>query len=152
MYKRNGKYYILTDHPASVEYTLQASSPFGSYSYKALVNFIAGPISGGNPHQGGIVNTPEGNWSVPLCSQFEISINTLDSCRYYMAFEDNYPGGRVPVYVIVFLQCTRCSLFYSLAPITWGSDGFPAVTVCLFLYRIPSQSSYVSRPSTTPGA
>lgn len=29
-----------------------------------------------------------------------------------MAFVDNYPGGRTPV----------------LAPITWGSDGFPAIT------------------------
>ena len=28
-----------------------------------------------------------------------------------MAFIDNYTGGRVPV----------------LAPVTWGSDGFPAV-------------------------
>lgn len=30
-----------------------------------------------------------------------------------MAFIDNYPGGRVPV----------------LAPVNWGSDGFPAVTL-----------------------
>ncbi|KAJ7102273.1 glycosyl hydrolase [Mycena belliarum] len=96
MYKRNGKYYILTDHPASQEYTLQASSPFGSYSYKVLVNSITGPVTGGNPHQGGIVSTPQGNW-------------------YYMAFEDNYPGGRIPV----------------LAPITWGSDGFPTLQVHL---------------------
>ena len=29
--------------------------------------------------------------------------------RYYLAFQDAYPGGRVPV----------------LAPIEWGSDGFP---------------------------
>lgn len=43
--------------------------------------------------KGGIVDTPGGNW-------------------YYMAFIDNYPGGRTPV----------------LAPISWGSDGFPILT------------------------
>jgi hypothetical protein len=62
MYKRDGKYYILTDHPATAEYVLQASSPFGSYSYKVLVNSITAPVTGGNPHQGGIVETPEGKW------------------------------------------------------------------------------------------
>ncbi|KAH9935173.1 glycosyl hydrolase [Epithele typhae] len=95
MYKRNGLYYILTDHPASVEYTLKASSPWGPYTAKALVNSVATPVSGtGNPHQGGIVQHSNGNW-------------------YYMAFVDAYPGGRVPV----------------LAPITWGSDNFPSVTL-----------------------
>jgi beta-xylosidase len=92
-YKVNGKYYILTDHPATAEYVLQASNPFGPYTIKALVDTITSPVSGsGNPHQGGIVDTPSGDW-------------------YYMAFIDNYPGGRVPV----------------LAPITWGSDGFPVI-------------------------
>jgi beta-xylosidase len=32
---------------------------------------------------------------------------------YYMAFVDAYPGGRIPL----------------LAPITWGSDGWPSVTL-----------------------
>lgn len=94
MYKYNGQYYILTTRPASSEYVLKASSPFGSYSIKILANSLSPPAAGGgNPHQGGIVDTPNGDW-------------------YYMAFEDAYPGGRIPV----------------LAPITWGSDGFPTLT------------------------
>jgi len=93
MYKRSGKYYILATHPASAEWTLQASSPFGSYSSKVLANGVKPPISGaGNPHQGGLIDTPNGNW-------------------YYMAFIDAYPSGRTPV----------------LAPVTWGSDGFPTL-------------------------
>ncbi|KAH7128990.1 family 43 glycosyl hydrolase [Dactylonectria macrodidyma] len=95
MYKRNGKYYIFVTKPASSQYVLQASSPWGPYTIKALVTSVAPPVSGaGNPHQGSLVDTPDGKW-------------------YYMAFIDNYPGGRVPV----------------LAPVTWGSDGFPAVTL-----------------------
>ncbi|KAI2627288.1 glycoside hydrolase family 43 protein [Hypomontagnella submonticulosa] len=95
MYKRNGQYYIFTTKPANAEYVLKASSPFGSYSIKILANSLAPPAAGGgNPHQGGIVDTPNGDW-------------------YYMAFEDAYPGGRIPV----------------LAPITWGSDGFPVLTL-----------------------
>ncbi|KAI0179557.1 glycoside hydrolase family 43 protein [Hypoxylon sp. FL1284] len=94
MYKRDGEYYILTTRPATSEYVLKSSSPFGSYSIKILANSLSPPArGGGNPHQGGIVDTPNGDW-------------------YYMAFEDAYPGGRVPV----------------LAPITWGSDGFPTLT------------------------
>ncbi|KAF9872845.1 putative glycosyl hydrolase family 43 [Colletotrichum karsti] len=95
MYKRNGKYYIFVTKPATSQYVLQASSPWGPYTIKALVESVAAPVSGaGNPHQGSLVDTPDGRW-------------------YYMAFIDNYPGGRVPV----------------LAPVTWGSDGFPTVTL-----------------------
>ena len=44
---------------------------------QVLLN-LPGPISGGGvPHQGGLVQTPNGDW-------------------YYMAFVDAYPGGRVP--------------------------------------------------------
>jgi beta-xylosidase len=38
-------------------------------------------------------------------------IDTPSGQWYYMSFLDAYPGGRIP----------------ALAPITWGSDGFPAV-------------------------
>ncbi|KAG9040464.1 hypothetical protein FS837_000595 [Tulasnella sp. UAMH 9824] len=94
-YKRSGTYYILLTHPANEEWVIKSSSPFGSYSIKALVQNVAPPVSGaGYPHQGGLVDTPNGQW-------------------YYMAFIDAYPGGRIPV----------------LAPVTWGSDGFPAVTL-----------------------
>ena len=92
--KINGKYYIFVTKPANEEHVLQATSPFGTYTTKPLVKSIAAPVSGaGNPHQGGLVDTPAGKW-------------------YYMAFIDNYPGGRTPV----------------LAPVTWGSDGFPTIT------------------------
>ncbi|KAJ5490712.1 hypothetical protein N7539_002279 [Penicillium diatomitis] len=93
-YKINGEYYIFNTLPANAEYVLKSSSPWGPYTQKLLEKNIATPIQGGGiPHQGGIVDTPDGKW-------------------YYMAFVDSYPGGRVPV----------------LAPITWGSDGFPQVT------------------------
>ncbi|KAI0471688.1 glycoside hydrolase family 43 protein [Xylariaceae sp. FL0804] len=95
MYKHNGSYYILTDHPASQEWVLQAPAPFGNYSIKILVDGLTGPVApdGGYSHQGGIVDTPAGDW-------------------YYMAFQDAYPGGRIPV----------------LAPIAWGADdGFPVL-------------------------
>ncbi|KAI5925631.1 glycoside hydrolase family 43 protein [Camillea tinctor] len=79
MYKYDGNYYILVTRPATSEYVLKASSPFGSYSIKALAQSVPPPVpGGGNPHQGGLVDTPDGNW-------------------YYMAFEDAYPGGRFPV-------------------------------------------------------
>ncbi|KAI8810486.1 putative xylosidase/glycosyl hydrolase [Cladochytrium replicatum] len=40
-------------------------------------------------------------------------VSTPNNQWYYMSFIDAYPGGRIPV----------------LAPITWGSDGFPSVTL-----------------------
>jgi beta-xylosidase len=93
-YKIKGEYYIFNTLPASAEYVLKSSSPWGPYTQKLLESEVTTPIPGaGIPHQGGIVDTPSGEW-------------------YYMAFVDSYPGGRVPV----------------LAPITWGSDGFPVLT------------------------
>lgn len=77
MYKRNGQYYILVTHPANQEWVLKGSQPQGSYSIKVLANSVRSPIGGGNPHQGGLVDTPGGDW-------------------YYMSFIDAYPGGRVP--------------------------------------------------------
>ncbi|KAI0023616.1 putative xylosidase/glycosyl hydrolase [Xylariomycetidae sp. FL0641] len=93
-YKYNGQYYILVTHPATAEYVLKSSSPTGSYTSKVLVNSAKAVTGGGYPHQGGIVDTPNGDW-------------------YYMAFDDAYPAGRPPV----------------LAPITWGSDGFPTLDI-----------------------
>ncbi|KAH9883488.1 family 43 glycosyl hydrolase [Xylariomycetidae sp. FL2044] len=94
MYKRDGKYYILVTHPADDEYVLQSSSPMSGYTIKILADSVSPATTGGGfPHQGGLVDTPNGDW-------------------YYMAFEDAYPGGRIPV----------------LAPVTWGSDGFPVLT------------------------
>lgn len=79
MYKINGTYYIFVTKPASAEWVLKSSSPWGPYERKVLVDSIAGPLtSAGYAHQGGIVDTKDGKW-------------------YYTAFMDSYPGGRIPV-------------------------------------------------------
>ncbi|KAL4866511.1 hypothetical protein BDV12DRAFT_187367 [Aspergillus spectabilis] len=79
-YERDGKYYIFTTHPANEEHVLMSTSgPFGPYERRLLVSNVASPVPRtGYPHQGGIVDTPGGDW-------------------YYMAFIDAYPGGRIPV-------------------------------------------------------
>jgi beta-xylosidase len=93
MYKRNGQYYIFVTKPASAEWVLKSSSPWGPYERKVLIDSIKGPLSSaGNAHQGGIVDTKDGKF-------------------YYTAFMDSYPGGRIPV----------------VAPLSWGSDGWPTV-------------------------
>ncbi|GAA0956780.1 hypothetical protein GCM10009558_074960 [Virgisporangium aurantiacum] len=77
-YKRNGYYYIWVTRPANGQYVLRSSSPWGPYETRQVLLNMAGPISGGGvPHQGGLVQTQNGDW-------------------YYMAFVDAYPGGRVP--------------------------------------------------------
>jgi beta-xylosidase len=92
-FKRNGKYYIFLTHPANAQYILKADSPFGPYESQKLLENLSPPIAGGGvPHQGSLVETQKGDW-------------------YYMAFEDAYPGGRVPV----------------LAPIQWSADGWPSL-------------------------
>ncbi|WP_285786455.1 family 43 glycosylhydrolase, partial [Microbispora sp. NBRC 16548] len=90
MYKRNGAYYIFLTRPANGQYVLKSTNgPFGPYEMRQVLLNMGGPVSGGGvPHQGGLVQTQNGAW-------------------YYMAFQDAYPGGRIPV----------------LAPITWTSDG-----------------------------
>ncbi|TDC61528.1 hypothetical protein E1258_11225 [Micromonospora sp. KC207] len=77
-YKRNGSYYIWLTRPANGQYVLKSSSPFGPYEMRQVLLDLPGPISGGGvPHQGGLVQTQNGDW-------------------YYMAFTDAYPGGRMP--------------------------------------------------------
>ncbi|WP_431907913.1 family 43 glycosylhydrolase [Micromonospora carbonacea] len=77
-YKRNGSYYIWLTRPANGQYVLKSSSPFGPYEMRQVLLNMPGPISGGGvPHQGGLVQTQNGQW-------------------YYMSFIDAYPGGRVP--------------------------------------------------------
>jgi beta-xylosidase len=95
-YKINGDYYIFTTQYANGEYVLRSSSgPFGPYTLQkfAVKLPFAGTGAGASPHQGGIVETQNGDW-------------------YYMAFNDSYPAGRIPV----------------LAPVTW-KDGWPSVTL-----------------------
>ncbi|WP_406674948.1 RICIN domain-containing protein [Nonomuraea sp. N2-4H] len=77
-YKRNGYYYIWLTRPANGQYVLRSTSPWGPYEMRQVLLNLPGPISGGGvPHQGGLVQTQNGDW-------------------YYMAFIDAYPGGRVP--------------------------------------------------------
>ncbi|WFE25279.1 family 43 glycosylhydrolase [Solwaraspora sp. WMMD791] len=78
-FKRNGAYYIWLTRPANGQYVLRSTSgPFGPYEMRQVLLDMRGPISGGGvPHQGGVVQTQNGDW-------------------YYMAFVDAYPGGRMP--------------------------------------------------------
>ena len=77
-YKRNGYYYIWLTRPANGQYVLRSTSPWGPYEMRQVLLDMPGPISGGGvPHQGGLVQTQNGDW-------------------YYMAFVDAYPGGRMP--------------------------------------------------------
>ncbi|MEU3454665.1 family 43 glycosylhydrolase [Micromonospora sp. NPDC006766] len=77
-YKRNGYYYIFVTRPANGQYILRSTSPWGPYEMRQVLLNMPGPISGGGvPHQGGLVQTQNGQW-------------------YYLAFVDAYPGGRVP--------------------------------------------------------
>ncbi|MCK2218508.1 RICIN domain-containing protein [Actinomadura sp. ATCC 31491] len=77
-YKRGGYYYIWLTRPANGQYVLRSTSPWGPYEMRQVLLNLPGPISGGGvPHQGGLVQTQNGDW-------------------YYMAFVDAYPGGRVP--------------------------------------------------------
>jgi beta-xylosidase len=78
-YKRNGSYYIWLTRPANGQYVLKASNPFGPYTIQQVLLNMPSPVQGaGVPHQGGLVQTQNGDW-------------------YYMAFIDAYPGGRMPV-------------------------------------------------------
>ncbi|KAK7453369.1 hypothetical protein VKT23_011633 [Stygiomarasmius scandens] len=78
-YKRDGAYYILVTGPPSKEFVLKSTSgPFGPYTEQSLVEDLPSPLNGGSPHQGGLVDTADGDW-------------------FYMAFVDAYPGGRMPV-------------------------------------------------------
>src|SRR5690606_8098435 len=76
-YRIGGNYYIFLTRPANGQYILKGPTPFGPYEIREVLLDLPGPIPGGGvPHQGGLVDTPGGDW-------------------YYLAFIDAYPGGRV---------------------------------------------------------
>jgi len=78
MYKRGNYYYIWLTRPANGQYVLRSTSPWGPYEQRQVLLDLPGPITGGGvPHQGGLVQTQNGDW-------------------WYMAFTDAYPGGRMP--------------------------------------------------------
>ncbi|KAI0125305.1 glycosyl hydrolase family 43 protein [Xylariales sp. AK1849] len=79
MYKINGYYWIIPTKPATGEWALRSTSPWGPYEQTVLFDYLVGPLpNAGYSHQGGIVDTPEGDW-------------------YYVAFMDSFPSGRIPV-------------------------------------------------------
>lgn len=98
MYKRNGTYYIITDHPDNQQFVLKSSGgPFGPYELGVVVDNTNPPnaLNGADtPHQGAFVETAAGDW-------------------YYMAFVDvnGDSTGRVPV----------------LSSISWTDDGWPVL-------------------------
>ena len=95
-YKINGNYYIFMTQYANGEYVARSTNgPFGPYEIRPFAVKLpyAGFGSGGAPHQGGIVQTQNGDW-------------------YYIAFNDAFPAGRLPV----------------MAPMTWN-NGWPSVTL-----------------------
>ncbi|KAK2686796.1 hypothetical protein QWA68_014960 [Fusarium oxysporum] len=105
MYNIEGRYYIWLTRPYSGQYVLMSrSGPFGPYECRRVIGDILSPIPGsGSPHQGGLVDTPSGNW-------------------YYMAFMDGYPGGRIPVLApVTFDQegWPEVKADYSESPGTW---------------------------------
>jgi beta-xylosidase len=128
MYKRGNYYYIWVTRPANGQYVLRSTSPWGPYEQRQVLLDLPGPISGGGvPHQGGLVQTQNGDW-------------------WYMAFTDAYPGGRMPTLAPIswsgdgwpVLQTVngrwgttypRPNLpWHPLAPMT-GSDSFTSATL-----------------------
>lgn len=86
MYKINGTYYILNDHPGSTAYVWKSASPWGPYEGKPLADSVASPVPGGGaPHQGSLIQTAKGDW-------------------YFMSFTWAYPSGRLPVLAPITFQ------------------------------------------------
>ncbi len=65
-YKINGYYYIFATQYAEGEYVLRSTSLWGPYTLQRFAVNLPSPITpeptGGNPHQGGIVDTQNGDW------------------------------------------------------------------------------------------
>ncbi|CAH0020015.1 unnamed protein product [Clonostachys rhizophaga] len=80
MYKIDGVYYIWITKTGNCQYVLRSSDgPFGPYEARDVIVNMRSPIPGsGAPHQGALIDTPQGDW-------------------YYMAFVDAWPAGRIPV-------------------------------------------------------
>lgn len=80
MYNIKGIYYIWLTRPYGGQYVLKSTSgPLGPYECRCVIGNVLSPIPGsGSPHQGALVDTPDGKW-------------------YYMAFMDGFPAGRAPV-------------------------------------------------------
>ncbi|KAK5952155.1 hypothetical protein OHC33_006628 [Knufia fluminis] len=80
-YEINGTYYLFLTRPPDSQFIVRSSGgPFGPYDQiRPVADNVTAPIEGaGAPHQGGLLQTQNGDW-------------------LYMAFIDAYPGGRSPV-------------------------------------------------------
>ena len=79
MYKIKGKYYVWLTNAWAGQYVLKSDlGAFGPYKCRKVIGEMRAPIAGGGPpHQGALVDTPDGRW-------------------YYMAFIDAFPAGRIP--------------------------------------------------------
>ncbi len=82
MIKRGEYYYIFMTQYAQGEWVTRSKSPTGPYEtprgFAVRTPYAGTPGSGGSPHQGGVIETKNGEW-------------------YYMGFNDSYPAGRIPV-------------------------------------------------------
>jgi beta-xylosidase len=79
LYKKDGYYYVLDDDSQGTTVIWKATSPFGPYTYKILIENVPSPVAGsGPPDQGSLIETPSGDW-------------------YYMSFAWAYPSGRLPI-------------------------------------------------------
>lgn len=79
LYKKDGLYYILNDHPGTSTYIWKSESPWGPWESKVMVDNVASPVEGGGtPHQGSLIQATTGDW-------------------YFMSFTWAYPAGRMPV-------------------------------------------------------
>ncbi len=84
-YKRGDTYYIFLTQYANGEWVIRSTNgPMGPYEgpreFAVRLPYAGKPGSGGSPHQGGIVETQNGEW-------------------YYMGFNDSFPAGRIPVMI-----------------------------------------------------
>ncbi|HEU5073209.1 MAG TPA: glycoside hydrolase 43 family protein [Polyangiaceae bacterium] len=84
-YKRDGAYYIFLTQYANGEWVLKSTNgPMGPYEgpreFAVRLPYAGAAGSGASPHQGGIVETQNGEW-------------------YYIGFNDSYPAGRIPVMI-----------------------------------------------------
>lgn len=84
--KRGNYYYIFMTQYANGEWVTRSTSPTGPYEtprpFADRLPYAGAAGSGGQPHQGGIVETQNGDW-------------------YYIGFNDAYPAGRIPVMIPV---------------------------------------------------
>mgnify|MGYP003636055019 FL=1 len=80
LYKRNGTYYILDDAPSDgATFIWKSSSVWGPWTSKLLIEKVKAPVGGGgDPDQGSLVETGNGDW-------------------YFMSFTWAYPAGRMPI-------------------------------------------------------